>query len=311
MTRTDQLALGLSGDPRSGDVTTLDPATHLLQQTRDSLRVSEERLRLAQQAEQELRAQNENLERALRERTMQLTLAQRELEAFTYSVAHDLRAPVRGMSGFAKILLDEHGAALNEDARDCLRRIQGNALVMSELIDGLLVLARVARGALEPVAVDWSEMARAAAAAQAAQQPERSVQVVVREGLRVQLDRALARMLLDNLLGNAWKFTRKASSAQVEVGCVEQRGELVHFVRDNGVGFNMAYANKLFVPFQRLHASREFPGTGVGLAACYRIVSRHGGRMWAEAKEEEGATFFFTLPECPASEVRSVGETHT
>jgi light-regulated signal transduction histidine kinase (bacteriophytochrome) len=318
MTSKDQVALGLSVELRPGEAPTLEAATRALRESEDSLRLSEERLRLAQveltasqQREQQLRELNESLERSLRERTMQLFLANREFEAFTYSVAHDLRAPLRGMNGFSKILLDEHGAALNEDARDCLRRIQGNAVVMAELIDGLLALARVTRGALEPVAVDLSGLARAAAAEHATEEPERAVQVVVQKGLRARVDRALGRMLLNNLLDNAWKFTRKAPSARVEMGCLEQRGELVYFVRDNGVGFNMAYANKLFVPFQRLHAPREFPGTGVGLAACYRIVSRHGGRMWAEGKEGEGAAFFFTLPECPAYEEPSVGESST
>lgn len=296
MTRKDQLALGLSVEPCPGERTTLEA---LQLDIVESLR-----------REQELRESNQDLERVLRERTAQLLLAQRELDALSYSVAHELRAPLRGMNGFSRILLEEHSAELNEDARDCLHRIQGNAVLMGELIEGLLALARVARGALEPVAVDLSGMARAAAAEHAAQEPERTVQLLVREGLCASVDRALGRMLLDNLLGNAWKFTRKAADARIEVGCIEQPEGLVYFVRDSGVGFNMAYANKLFVPFQRLHASREFPGTGVGLAACYRIVSRHGGRMWAEAREGEGATFFFTLPECPASEEPSVGETH-
>jgi PAS domain S-box-containing protein len=237
------------------------------------------------------------LEKLVRERTMQLILSNRELDAFTYSVAHDLRAPLRGMNGFSKILLDEYSDSLNDDARDCLRRIQGNALLMGELIDGLLSLARVTRSALELQSVDLTSLARAAAAELATEEPERAVQLVIPEGLRAYADRALVSLLLQALLGNAWKFTSKVASARVEVGCAEQQGELVYFVRDNGVGFNMEYAKKLFVPFQRLHAPREFTGTGIGLAACYRIVGRHGGRIWAEGKEGEGAVFFFTLPD--------------
>jgi PAS domain S-box-containing protein len=253
------------------------------------------------QNEAALEELNKELERVLRERTVQLSMANGELEAFTYSVAHSLRAPLRGMNGFAKILLEEHSAGLNQDALDCLYRIQGNAVLMGQLIDGLLALARVARGSLEPEAVDLSSVARSVAAEHAAQEPERAVQLVVRDGLRAQVDRTLARMLFHSLLGNAWKFTSKATGARVEVGCTQLYGESVYFVRDNGVGFNMAYANKLFVPFQRLHGPREFPGVGIGLAACQRIVGRHGGRIWAEGREGEGAAFFFTLPPWPGS----------
>ena len=293
MTANDQVARGLSVDPCAP---TPLAAAQALQETEDSLRLSQERLRQALHSEQALREQNQSLERLVRERTMQLILANRELEAFTYSVAHDLRAPLRGMNGFSRILLDEHGDSLNEDARDCLRRIQGNAVLMSELIEGLLSLAKLTRGALDPRAVDLSSVARTVAAERAAREPERAVQLVVRDGLCARVDRVLACQLFDALLGNAWKFTCQTASARVEVGCVEQRGELVYFVRDNGVGFNMEYAKKLFVPFQRLHAPHAFPGTGIGLAACYRIVARHGGRIWAESKEGEGASFFFTLP---------------
>ena len=253
------------------------------------------------QNEAALHELNGKLESLVRERTVQLSMANRELEAFTYSVAHSLRAPLRGMNGFAKILLEEYSVGLGQDALDCLHRIQGNAVLMGQLIDGLLALARVSRGSLEPEAVDLSTLARAAATEYASREPARAVQLVVRDGLRARIDRTLARMLFHSLLGNAWKFTSKIESALVEVGCTQLYGEIVYFVRDNGVGFNMAYANKLFVPFQRLHGPREFPGVGIGLAACQRIVGRHGGRMWAEGKEGEGATFFFTLPPCPGS----------
>jgi light-regulated signal transduction histidine kinase (bacteriophytochrome) len=304
MTVKDQVALGLPLDPRARAVTPPEAGTPALPETEASLPENEAGRELSEREPDEpaLRERNEILERLLRERTMQLILANRELDTFTYSVAHDLRAPLRGMNGFAKILLDEHSDSLNDDARDCLRRIQGNAVLMSELIDGLLSLAQVTRGALDLQAVDLSNVARAAAAEHAARAPERAVQLVIRDGLRARVDRALARMLFDALLGNAWKFTSQAASARVEVGSVEQRDEVVYFVRDNGVGFNMEYAKKLFVPFQRLHAAREFPGRGIGLAACYRIVGRHGGRIWAEGREGEGASFFFTLTDLASLE---------
>lgn len=251
-------------------------------------------------AELELRQLNERLEQLLSERTEQFAGLRRELEAFTYSVAHDLRAPLRGMNGFAKILLDEHGEALSAEGSDCLRRIQGNAVVMSQLVDGLLALAKVTLGELEPEVVDLSELARAAIAGHAAQEPERQVSVAVQAGLSAWADRNLMRSLFESLLANAWKFTRKVQQPHIEVGSRQQGGELVYFVRDNGVGFNMEYANKLFVPFQRLHGPREFPGTAIGLAACHRIVGRHGGRIWGEGREGQGATFFFTLPAVPS-----------
>jgi PAS domain S-box-containing protein len=253
-------------------------------------------------AELELQQLNQRLEQLLSERTEQFGGLRRELEAFTYSVAHDLRAPLRGMHGFAKILLDEQAEVLSADGRDCLRRIQSNAVAMSQLVDGLLALAKVTLGELEPGVIDLSELARAANAEHAAREPERQVSVVIQGGLSAWADRGLIRSLFDNLLANAWKFTRKVPHACIEVGCRQQEGSRVYFVRDNGVGFNMEYANKLFVPFQRLHAPREFPGTAIGLAACHRIVARHGGRIWGDGKVGEGATFFFTLPSVPSSQ---------
>ncbi|MBX3217379.1 MAG: PAS domain S-box protein [Labilithrix sp.] len=229
-----------------------------------------------------------------------LRLANRELEAFSYSVAHDLRTPLRAISGFAQILDDEHRDKLDAEGLDALREIQSNSLRMAELIDALLLLARVTRSELRPEATDLSTLARVAASRLARLEPEREVEVIVQEGLLALLDTALARTLLENLIGNAWKFTSKRAAARIEIGSTKD-GAATFFVRDNGAGFNMAHADKLFAPFQRLHTVREFPGTGIGLATSRRIVERHGGRIWAEGHVNEGATFFFSFPQSTES----------
>ena len=222
--------------------------------------------------------------------------ASRELEAFSYSVAHDLRAPLRGMNGFAQLLLDEYRAKFDAEGQDWLNEILLNANRMGSLIDALLSLSRVTRSDLHRESVDLSHLARLTLSELAAQDRKRNVAVVVQEHLLADVDAALARALLENLLANAWKFTSKTSNAQIAVGSSEREGERSFFVRDNGVGFDMAYAQKLFAPFQRLHSNHEFPGTGIGLATVQRIVHRHGGRIWAEGRLEAGATFYFTLP---------------
>jgi len=224
-----------------------------------------------------------------------LKVSNRELEAFSYSVAHDLRAPLRAMNGFAQILLDEHKSQLDEDAVDCLQEIHSNALRMGALIDALLSLARLARSELSVARIDLSDVARTIASQLRASEPERAVEVVIAEDLQAALDPRLARTLMDNLLGNAWKFTRRVPAARIEVGGTWNGGARTFFVRDNGAGFDMAHAERLFAPFQRLHTVGEFQGTGIGLATAQRIVHLHGGRIWAEACVDEGATFFFTL----------------
>jgi protein-histidine pros-kinase len=228
-----------------------------------------------------------------------LTLANRELEAFSYSVAHDLRAPLRGMNGFAQILLDTYKDKLDADGQDWLNEIILNATKMGALIDALLALARVTRTELKPESVDLSAVARAAAADLAEGDPKRSVDVVIEDGLEAELDPQLARVIADNLIGNAWKFTGNSTSARIEFGTAETNGLRCFFVRDNGAGFDMDFASKLFAPFQRLHPVAEFPGTGVGLATVQRIVHRHGGRIWAEGSVNGGATFSFTVPPRP------------
>ncbi|HUB07634.1 MAG TPA: ATP-binding protein [Myxococcales bacterium] len=233
----------------------------------------------------------ENLAR----RTAQLEVANRELEAFSYSVAHDLRAPLRGVSGFAEVLLADYDDRLDDDGRDCLREILGSAKEMGELIDALLSLSRVTRAALHTEPVDLAPLTRAVVEELATAQPHDGYELVVGSDLRTEADPRLARAVLENLLGNAWKFTAKVSRPRIEVGADPVGSGRTFFVKDNGAGFDPAYAAKLFAPFQRLHTAAEFPGTGIGLATVQRIVHRHGGRIWAEGAVGKGATFFFTF----------------
>jgi PAS domain S-box-containing protein len=222
--------------------------------------------------------------------------ASRELETFSYSVAHDLRAPLRGMNGFAQILLEDYGEKLDAEGLDCLRVIQENAQKMGNLIDALLSLSRVTRSDWRPQRIDLSALVRTIAAENAETEPQRKVTVVVQDHLSADVDLHLMRALLENLIGNAWKFTAHTPAARIEFGAVEKKGTPTLFLKDNGAGFDMAHADKLFAPFQRLHAVAEFPGTGIGLATVQRVVNRHGGRIWAEGKVGEGAAFYFVLP---------------
>jgi PAS domain S-box-containing protein len=231
--------------------------------------------------------------------------ASRELEAFSYSVAHDLRAPLRGMNGFAELLLNGYGERLDAEGKDWLNEILVNAKKMAALIDALLSLARLTRSELRHESVDLSALVRATSLQLAASEPDRAVDVVVGDGLRADADPVLARALIDNLVSNAWKFTGKAPAPRIEFGTSDSDGRAVYFVRDNGAGFDMAYASKLFAPFQRLHTVQEFPGTGIGLATVQRIVHRHGGRIWAEGAVDRGATFYFTFGHAAKSGART------
>ncbi len=222
--------------------------------------------------------------------------ASHELEAFSYSVAHDLRAPLRGMNGFAQVLLDEYKDKFDAEGQDWLQEIVLNANRMGALIDALLSLSRVTRSELRREAVDLSALARSTLAGLGARDPGRNVAVSLQDRLLADADPTLSLSLLENLLGNAWKFTSKLESAKITVGMHESETERVFYVQDNGAGFDMAYAQKLFAPFQRLHQNQEFAGTGIGLATVQRIVRRHGGRIWAEGVPGAGATFHFTLP---------------
>ena len=225
-----------------------------------------------------------------------LTIANRELEAFSYSVAHDLRAPLRGINGFSRALMEDYGERLDGDAQDFLQRIAGGAQRMGELIDALLGLARVTRTELRRERVDLTRLADTVAGQLRSAQPERSVEFYSEPGLEAYADPPLAQAVLENLLGNAWKFTGSREGARVSFGSERRDGARVYYVRDNGAGFDMAHARRLFAPFQRLHSVTEFAGTGIGLATVQRIVHRHGGRIWADSAVGQGATFYFTFP---------------
>jgi PAS domain S-box-containing protein len=247
------------------------------------------------QAEQAIQQMNEQLERRVAERTAQLSAANRELESFAYSVSHDLRAPLRSIDGFSRILAEEYGHTLEPTAADYLTRVRNASQRMSKLIDDLLSLSRVTRSELKRVRTDLSAIAEAIVQELRAEAPERSVDVSIHPGMLCLADPSLIRIALYNLLGNAWKFTSKRASARIEFGALTQRSKTVYYVRDNGAGFDMAHAGKLFGAFQRLHSPREFEGTGVGLATVSRIIDRHGGTVWAESVLDKGATFYFTL----------------
>jgi signal transduction histidine kinase len=248
-----------------------------------------------ERAHHELYQLNEQLEQRVHVRTEQLEIANKELEAFSYSVSHDLRAPLRAIDGFSRILLDDHGAALDAGAHDCLDRVRNAAQRMSMLIDDLLMLARVTRAEAVRAEVDFSALARQVADALQAQNPDRRVRFALTPGLKVHGDARLLRIALENLFENAWKFTGGRTEASIEFGMKSEDSTPVYFVRDNGAGFDMTYAGKLFTPFQRLHMAEEFPGTGIGLATVQRIIHKHNGRIWAEGAVDQGATFYFRV----------------
>jgi PAS domain S-box-containing protein len=241
---------------------------------------------------------NAELEQKVKERTAQLEAANKELEAFSYSVSHDLRAPLRGIDGFSQALLEDYADRLEPQGQDYLLRIRAATQRMAGLIDDLLNLSRITRGELRREMVDLSALARSIADQLRKIAPERQVKFNLADNLKTEGDPHLLRIALENLLGNAWKFTGKITDAEIEFGLVavgSGEDHPTYFVRDNGAGFDMAYADKLFGAFQRLHDVREFEGTGIGLATVQRIIRRHGGRVWAEAEPGRGATFYFTL----------------
>jgi two-component system, NtrC family, sensor kinase len=224
----------------------------------------------------------------------QLEMKNEELESFSYSVAHDLRAPLRSIDGFGLILLEDYADKLDEEGKQYLGYVRESAQQMARLIDDLLALSRVTRGELRRAPVDLAAIARAVAARLVQIHADRQVELVIAEALRAEADEGLLTIVFQNLLGNAWKFTGKRSGARIEVGMTDDE-ERAYFVRDNGAGFDMTYASKLFGMFQRMHSTAEFEGTGIGLATVQRVVRRHGGRIWAESAVGRGATFFFTL----------------
>jgi len=220
----------------------------------------------------------------------------KELEAFSYSISHDLRAPLRSINGFSKILLEEYAGKVDVTGQAYLHRVCEAAKRMGELIDDLLELSRVGRAELRRGHVDLSALAGKVTAELQRATPDRPVRVLVPGGMVADADRSLVQVVLENLLGNAWKFTTGVPEPVIEFGALKRDGVVTYFVRDNGAGFDMTCAGKLFTPFQRLHSEAQFPGTGIGLATVHRIVERHGGRVWAEAAVKGGATFFWTLP---------------
>jgi two-component system NtrC family sensor kinase len=226
----------------------------------------------------------------------ELDYKNRELEAFSYSVSHDLRAPLCSIKGFSRALLEEHADELTTPARDYVIRVRRAAHRMSELIDDLLTLSRISRSECSRERIDLSAIAQAVGAELQKGNPERRVDLQIEEGLVADADAKLMQILFENLLGNSWKFTAKVARAHIWVGSQKDGGTLGFFVRDDGAGFDPVHAEKLFRPFQRLHPESEFPGTGIGLATVRRIVERHGGRAWAEGEKGRGATFYFFLP---------------
>ncbi len=246
-------------------------------------------------AEEAIRTLNAELERRVRERTAQLSAANEELEAFAYSISHDLRGPLRAIDGFSEILMEDHAAALGANGRESLERVRAAAQKMGRLIDDLLSLSRLTRGGTSVADVDLSGLAAEVVERLREEHPERRVEVVIAAGCRVWSDAGLLEAVVGNLLGNAWKFTGGREQGHIEFAETRLDGARVFFVRDDGAGFDPAYAANLFQPFQRLHGPDEYPGTGIGLATVRRIVNRLGGRCWAEGAVDEGATFFFTL----------------
>jgi len=219
----------------------------------------------------------------------------KELEAFSYSVSHDLRAPLRSIDGFSKSLIEDYSDKLDEKGKNYLQRVCAAAQRMGELIDDLLQLSRVGRTELQRRHVDLSTLACTVVDELRRATPDRRVQVRISEGVVANADRRLLQVVFENLFGNAWKFTAPVAEAAIEFGIEQREGAPAYFIRDNGVGFDMAYIDTLFTPFRRLHSSAEFPGTGIGLATVHRIVERHGGRIWAEGLVDKGAAFFWTL----------------
>ena len=234
-------------------------------------------------------------EETLKQTNAELTAVNRELEAYSYAVSHDLRAPLRAIEGFSNAIIEDYGATLNEDVKNYLNRVVSASKRMSQLIDAMLNIARLTKREMGEKAVDLSGLAEIASHDLRKRDPARIADFVIAKGLKAQGDREMLNTVIENLLDNAWKFTGRHPAAKIEFGATESNGKTIYFVRDDGAGFDMQYADKHFHPFKRLHSESEFPGLGIGLAIAHRIILRHGGRLWAESAPEKGATFYFTL----------------
>jgi len=248
-----------------------------------------------------LRRENELLHQHLHARTCELEAANKELETFSYSVSHDLRAPLRAIDGFTEMLIEELAVPANSKSHHFADTVRANVIRMNALIDDLLRLARTTRAEMHPTPVDLSAVAREISRKLHATDENRKADWIIAPGIMVQGDPGLIRVAMENLLSNAWKYTARTNRARIEFGCDPQDdGTPAYYVRDNGAGFDMQYASRLFSPFQRLHAEQDFPGTGVGLATVQRIIQKHGGRIWPKAAPDQGATFYFTLSSPPS-----------
>jgi light-regulated signal transduction histidine kinase (bacteriophytochrome) len=246
-------------------------------------------------AEREVRALNAELDERVKRRTASLNSANKELEAFAYSVSHDLRAPLRALDGFSLAVIEDYGDKLDDKGKDYLRRIRGGAAKMAELIDDILKLSRITRDEMRVEVVDLTLIAKSIADELKKQAPDRDVEFIIKDVNKISGDAKLLRVALENLIGNAFKFTRNTRGAKIEFGETKVGDETAIFVRDNGAGFDPSYKEMLFSPFHRLHTNAEFEGTGIGLATVKRVVIRHGGRIWGEGEIGNGATFYFII----------------
>jgi light-regulated signal transduction histidine kinase (bacteriophytochrome) len=282
-----------------GSILGISPATDMSMRSISFLAECLAPLEMAHQgfmdANRALQRLNADLEQRVRERTRQLEEANEELGSFAYSVSHDLRAPVRAISGYSQVVLEDYAPLLDDAGRLALERLQANAIRMGQMIDDILHLAQVSREHVSLRPVDLSTLAKEIVAELREQQPDRNLDIRIADGLVADADPDLMRIALTNLLGNAVKFTSNQPAPKIDFASETQGEEIVYYVRDNGAGFDMAYVDNVFRPFERLHSQDEFPGTGIGLATVHRAISRHGGRIWADASVGRGATFFFTL----------------